>query len=266
MNPRRTKDRQPRRTQWLRLRKLASRLVVISALALPALAAMIGTGHARSCADVDLVLAIDGSGSIDAAEFALQQQGYAAAFRRRDVQQALQAAGIVDVAVVLWGDTEIAVQILRWVRLTGPGSAEDLAADLERINRKVQGNTGLGRALWQSLDLFAQPGQCGLRKIVNVSGDGYETISPRPRRHVPLAKARKRAEEMHVVVNALAIENEVADLAEWYHEWLLVGAGAFVLPVEGFDSFAEAIAKKLIREVQPPDVALSPVGTAESKS
>jgi Protein of unknown function (DUF1194) len=238
----------------------------ISILAMLALSVTVGPSLAQDCADVDLVLAIDGSGSIDATEFALQQYGYAAAFRRTDVQQALQAAGIVHVAAVLWGDTEIPVQVLPWVRLKGPGSAEDLAADLEQINRKVHGNTGLGRALWQSLDLLAMPGQCGLRKIVNVSGDGHETIAPHSRGHVPFAEARKRADAMGVVVNALAIENEVASLADWYHDRLLVGAGAFVMRVEGFDSFAEAIAKKLIREITPPDVALSPAGTDESKT
>jgi hypothetical protein len=262
-SPENCKPDQPQKQRW---RRMVSRLGLISALAMPVLSATVGPGAAQECADVDLVLAIDGSGSIEAAEFALQQHGYAAAFRRRDVQQALETAGIVDVAVVLWGDTEIAAQILPWARLKGPGSAKKLAADLDRINRKVQGNTGLGRALWQSLDLLALPGQCGLRKIVNVSGDGYETVSPHPRRHIPLADARKRAEAMGVVVNALAIENEIADLAEWYEDRLIVGAGAFVLQVDGFDSFAEAIARKLIREILPPDVAQSPTGAGKSKT
>lgn len=211
----------------MRPRKVLRGPGLVAILALHLLTVTNGPSEAQDCTDVDLVLAIDGSGSID-------------------------------VAVVLWGDTEIAVQILPWARLQDTASAEDFALDIERMNRRVQGNTGLGRALWQSLDLLAQPGQCGLRKIVNVFGDGHETVSPHPRGHVPLTEARKRAEAMHVIVNALAIETKAADLAEWYHEQLIVGAGAFVMWVEGFDSFAEAIAKKLIREVAPANLALTP--------
>jgi Protein of unknown function (DUF1194) len=249
--------RKPYPGEGVRLSKVARVLGLVISIALHVLIVSSGPGKAQDCADVDLVLAIDGSGSIDAAEFHLQQHGYAAAFRRRDVQQALRDAGIVDVAVVLWGDTEIAVQVLPWARLKDPASAEDLAIDIERMNRLVQGNTGLGRALWQSLDILDEPGQCGLRKIVNVSGDGHESVSPHPRAHVPLALARQRAKALHVVVNALAIENEAADLAEWYQEQLIVGAGAFVMGVDGFDSFADAIAKKLIREIASPNVAFS---------
>jgi Protein of unknown function (DUF1194) len=221
---------------------------------------------AQDCADLDLVLAIDGSGSIDSAEFSLQQQGYAAAFRRPDVQDALGAAGTVDVAVIFWGDSEIAVQVLPWTRLDGPRSAEMLAANLEGTFRHVQGNTGLGRALWLSLDLLALPGQCGRRKVINVSGDGYESFAPRSPNHIPLSAARTRATAQDVVVNALAIENEVPDLSGWYQNHLLVGPGAFVMRAARFEDFAEAIARKLIREIQAPGMALRPAPSADHKT
>jgi hypothetical protein len=253
LDPANRKRRQLRTNGWWRMIPCFG---LISGLALMILPATGNTGPALSCADVDLVLAIDGSGSIDAPEFALQQHGYAAAFRRRDVQQALLAAGTVDVAVVLWGDTEMPVQVMPWVRLDGVASAEELAVNLELMTRNVHGNTGLGRALWHALDLLALPGQCGRRKIINVSGDGMETLSPFPRGHIPLQRARERAGVAGVVVNALAIENEAAALADYYENRLIVGAGAFVLKVDGFDGFAEAIARKLIREVLPLDVAL----------
>ncbi|MGL6211190.1 MAG: DUF1194 domain-containing protein [Paracoccaceae bacterium] len=215
---------------------------------------------ADGCADVDLVLAIDASGSIDPAEFALQQRGYSSAFRSADVQHALLSAGIVDVAVVLWGDSEMSSQVLPWFRIADPQSADVFAARLDGLFRKVTGNTGIGNGLSTALDLLEMPGQCGWRKIVNVSGDGRESFVARPRYPIRLSEARDRATDLGVVVNALAIENEVLDLADWYTGQLITGPGAFVMQVDGFDAFAEGIALKLVREVGPPNLAMNAVG------
>lgn len=239
---------------------VAWRLVRLVALVVPLWGVAADRALADDCADVDLVLAIDGSGSIDSYEFPLQQMGYSSAFRRRDVQDALNAAGTVDVAVVLWGDSEMDAQVLPWMRVIDGQSAELLAARLDSLVRRVQGDTGIGRGLSLALDLLEMPGRCGLRKIVNVSGDGHESVSPRARHHIPLSHAKKRADEMGVVVNALAIENEVPDLADWYSQRLIVGPGAFVMRVDGFGTFADAIAAKLIREIRLPDVALDREG------
>lgn len=207
------------------------------------------------CADVALVLAIDASGSISPQDFSVQQHGYVQAFRHPAVQRALRAAGVVDVAVVMWGDTEMMPQILSWQRLETPADAEMLAARIDRIPRIATGNTGIGRGLWAALDLLDAHGACALRQIINVSGDGYESMSPRPRLHVSLHAARARAGAMGVTVNALAIETEVADLGQWYAERVIVGPGAFVMRVQGFDTFAMAIAEKLEREIGPPELA-----------
>ena len=67
---------------------------------------------------------------------------------------------------------------------------------------------------------------------------------------------------MDVTVNALAIENEAPDLASWYSDHLITGSGAFVMRVGGFETFADAIAMKLIREVTPPNLALDVDGKA----
>ena len=157
----------------------AWRVVLLATLITPIFGLLAERVQAGDCADVDLVLAIDGSGSIDHDEFALQQRGYSSAFRRRDVQDALMAAGTVDVAVVLWGDSEIEPQVLSWARLIHAHSAEALATRLDRMVRKVHGDTGIGRGLAVALNLFEAPGQCGLRKIVNVSG-GRIRVGHRP--------------------------------------------------------------------------------------
>lgn len=229
---------------------------VLSALVAGATALLpLASNSQARCADVALVLAIDASGSIDAAEFALQQQGYAAAFRAPRVQSALAAAGTVDIGVVIWGDTEMAAQVLPLQRLRTQADAMALSFLISALPRQAHGNTGIGRGVSTALDLLEAPGVCAARRLVNVSGDGPETLSPRPRNHVPLPIARQRAADLGITINALAIETEVADLADWYRDRLITGPDAFVMSVGGFESFAEAIAEKLAREIGPPQLA-----------
>lgn len=228
-----------------------------SGLALPvacALALILGTGTSRAeCADLALVLAIDASGSIAAPEFALQQQGYAQAFLDPRVQSALAAAGVVDVGLVLWGDSQYPPHVLSWQRLRGVADAAALSQRIAGTDRDVTGNTGIGRGVQTAIDLLQDPGQCALRRVINVSGDGRESLDPfpNPQVHVPLVLARKRAEDLGITINALAILTDEPDLADWYEKRLITGPGAFVMQVDSFDSFAEAIERKLAREIAP---------------
>lgn len=213
------------------------------------------SGAAFSCPDLALVLAIDGSGSIDDEDFLLQRLGYVAAFRDKRVQVALTSAGVVDVAVVLWGDEEMSVQLMDWQRLTDLGDANRLAADIAGLPRNVTGDTGIGSGLSAALDLLDQDRTCAARLIINVSGDGMESIGQRPRRHIPLATARARAEAMGVTINALAVTAAEPKLEAYYRDRVITGPGAFVMSVAQFEDFAEAIARKLAREIALPVVA-----------
>lgn len=226
----------------------------LALLCLSALSLMLGATSLRAeCADLALVLAIDASGSIAAPEFALQQQGYAQAFLDPQVQSALAAAGVVDVGIVLWGDTEFAPQIFPMQRVRDAGDAAALSQTIAAADRQTMGNTGIGRGVATAIDLLESPGHCALRQIINVSGDGRESLGPHPhpRNYVPLALARKRAEDLGITINALAILTDEPDLADWYAKRLITGPGAFVMQVDSFDSFGEAIERKLAREIAP---------------
>lgn len=212
-------------------------------------------GAASYCPDLALVLAIDGSGSINDRDFGLQQAGYAAAFADPKVQDALASAGIVDVEVVLWGDEEITPQILPWRRVAGTGDALALAAEIAGMPRRVTGDTGIGAGLWAALDLLEDGGACAARRIINVSGDGREFFSPRRGQHVPLALARERAAAMDVTINGLAITVEDPDLDGWFHAKVITGPGAFVMTATSFETFGAAIIRKLDREIALPVVA-----------
>lgn len=207
-----------------------------------------------SCPDLALVLAIDSSGSISDEEFALQQAGYAAAFDDPRVGAALATAGVVEVAVVLWGDEAVPPQVLPWRRIAGPQDRNGLVADLATLPREVGGDTGLGAGLWAALDLL-QRQDCAARRVINVSGDGRESFGARARHVVPVAMARARAEEMGVTVNGIAILTHEIDLPDWYRKQVITGPDAFVMEADSFETFPEAIIRKLVREISLPALA-----------
>ena len=214
----------------------------------PSFAAEPSPGQA-ACADTALVLAIDGSGSIDDADYALQMQGYASAFRSREVHLALRMAGVVDIAVVLWGDGDLSAQILPFQRIVDAAGAERLAVEMEGMTREVTGNTGLARGIEVALDLLAEPGVCALRKIVDVSGDGRQKHMRMRHPVATLDDLRKRAEAMDVTINALAIETDDDGLAEYFESRVTVGQTAFVIPIRSMRDFGDAIIEKLQREL-----------------
>jgi Protein of unknown function (DUF1194) len=212
-------------------------------------------GAVASCPDLALVLAIDGSGSISSQDYGLQQAGYVTAFGDPEVRAALAGAGVVDVAAVVWGDAEMSPQVLPWRRIRAPEDAVRLAADLAGMPRQVTGDTGIGRGIWTALDLIAADRTCAARRIINVSGDGRESVGPQRHQHIPLVVARDRADAMGVTINGLAITVEETDLADWYRSRVIVGPGAFVITANSFEVFGDAIIRKLVREIALPTVA-----------
>jgi hypothetical protein len=217
--------------------------------------ALAQTAFAQDCADMDLVLALDASGSITGPEFDLQKAGYAAALQDPAVVAALQSVGTVDIAVLVWADTEAPLQVIPWQRLRTAADARSLAQTIAGLPRLTSGNTGMGRAVWAALDLLQEPGRCAMRQVINLSGDGRPSLSPRPLGHVPLMLARDRAADLGVTINALAITRNDATLPGWFETHLMTGSDAFVMSVAGFDRFAAAMVTKLVREIRPPMLA-----------
>ena len=234
--------------RWGALRRTGVLAAVMAGLAGPVLAAE-PVSWPAGCADVALVLSIDASGSIDDREFDLQMRGYADAFRSDEVHLALRMAGIVDVAVVVWGDPQLSAQILPFRRIGTGADAHRLAAELRSIGREVGGNTGLARGIQIALDLLADPAVCAERLIVDVSGDGREKHVRGRNADISLPAMRARAESMGVTVNALAIATDDRDIADYFERNVTVGHDAFVQHAATMDDFAAAIIEKLRREL-----------------
>jgi hypothetical protein len=228
----------------------------VHALAGAALAATLAPAQvpAGDCADLALVLAVDTSGSIDDAEHSLQTEGLAAAFRDRDVRDALATAGTVLVAVLFWaGETEPR-DIIPWQRIDDDTDAAGLATLLDARPRRAKGRTDLGAAIDVALDLLHEPGLCAERRLINVSGDGRNSGTPQVWPS-PVAAERRRAAALGVTVNALAILSDHPDLDRYFAEEVITGPGAFVMPVDSIADFPDAIRRKLLREIGRPLLA-----------
>jgi hypothetical protein len=211
---------------------------------------------AVACPDLALVLAIDNSGSIDPREYRLQTMGLADALRNPEVRAAIESAGQVSMAAVFWGDSGYPIQVISWFALDSDDAINDFALRLETNPREVAGGTDLGSGVWAALDKLEVPGvACAPRRMINVTGDGRETLSPRRSQGVSVLQAKRRAEAMGVTINALAVADEDPTLGKYFSVHLITGPDAFVMEIRDHADFVRAILEKLVREIQPPALA-----------
>lgn len=208
--------------------------------------------HARADVypvDVELVLAVDASGSVNDDEYALQLQGIAAAFRDPEVQAAIakQPLGQSAVALLIWSENNKPKDLSPWYLISNPASAEAFAGVVENWPRRIaNGGTGIGKAIQAGARALTENGYAGSRLVVDLSGDGRET--PPSDWSLGPAEGRAYAQARGVVINALAILTDVPDLDVYFRKEVIVGPDAFVLSAEGYESFAEAMRRKLLRE------------------
>lgn len=222
-------------------------------------ALLTGTTAVADDVDLELVLAMDASGSISQADYILQLEGTAAAFRDPEVQTAMTsgALGKIAVAVMLWSDAKRAKPSSGWFIIDDATSAEAFAAMVSRfqlpdgqiISLFGGGGTGIGAGVEEALRLLATNAHRGDRQVIDVSGDGVETEFEFSK-GVMIRDARAMADISGVTVNGLPISRtEEAGLGAYYRGNVITGPGAFVIEAKGFDDFARAFREKLLREV-----------------
>ena len=207
------------------------------------------TGAPRASAaevDLQLVLAIDSSSSVSMDEYYLQLEGYAAAFRHPDLHKAIASGSRQAIAVTLfeWSGARRQTINFPWRRLSDAAALEGFAAELAVAPRLVLGGeTAIGYAIDFALDLFSSSEFAGARRVIDVSGDGASNQGR------PVTAARDDALFQGVVVNGLAVLNEEPDVDAFYARYVIGGPGAFVVAARDYTDFADAILKKLIREI-----------------
>ena len=196
--------------------------------------------------DLELVLAVDASASVSAVEFELQTLGLAAAFRDPKVLWAIEAIGDLGVAVALFQWSENTTQILAvdWTVVRDAESARAFSDRVANTPRFVAGGgTALGNAMQYAIHQIENNGFVGLRKIIDVSGDG------RPNRGVHPGNSRDAAVARGITINGLAILNEQPTVDTYYRAYVAGGDGAFVITANDYQAYAVAILAKLIREI-----------------
>jgi hypothetical protein len=231
-----------------------------------AAAGLVAAGSVRAAeeVDVELVLAADGSGSIDDDELKLQRDGYADALASAQVQSAIarNAIGAIAVAYVEWGGPFSQHVIVDWHRISDRASAEAFGAKLRTAPRQARGYNSISAAIDFSVHLIETNSFNGLRKVIDVSGDGPHMGGR------PVETARDEAVARGFTINALAIQRPGGGfrgpgglpLAEHYRQSVIGGSRAFVEIADGNRSFADAVRVKLVLEIAGTDAPDRSVG------
>ena len=211
--------------------------------------------QARQPVDLELVLAVDTSTSVDAQEFALQSQGLAEAFLHPDVVAAIRFAGTQGVAVSLvhWsGEARQAIAV-DWHVVRDGQTAADLSAKISAAPRIIEGLTDIAGAIGFSVNAIEANNYAGRRRVIDISGDG----SSDARRS---EAARNAANARGITINGLVIHNTDIDLGELanidlrdhYTNHVIGGPGSFMMTAKDFEDFRIAIRAKLVREITGP--------------
>jgi Protein of unknown function (DUF1194) len=202
--------------------------------------------HAQTPVDLQLVLAVDTSGSVNQARFDLQKQGYAAAFRNPQLLRSIQALPTQSIAVTMtqWTGPDMQIQMIDWTLLRDARSAENFAGVIENMPRQLfSGGTSISGAIDHAMTLFPRGAYKGARRVIDVSGDGSNN------RGRPTILARDEAVAEGVGINGLPILALEPYLDRYYYDYVIGGPGAFMIPARTYEHFAEAVLRKLILEV-----------------
>jgi hypothetical protein len=200
--------------------------------------------------DLQLVLAVDASGSVNNQRFELQKHGYAEAFRSPEVQQAILSGRGIAVTMVQWTGPALHEQVVGWTRVADEAAAAALADAIDAAPRKLfSGGTSISGAIDYAMTLFPRSPFHGVRRVIDLSGDGANN------RGRPASAARDEALAAGVTINALPILTLEPDLDVWYRDNAIGGPGAFLIVVHSYDEFAAAIRRKLVTEIAGADRA-----------
>jgi hypothetical protein len=202
--------------------------------------------RAQTNVDLQLVLAVDASGSVNDARFELQKQGYAAAFRNPQVIKAIMSGGEQAIAVTMmqWTGPFMHVQVVPWMLLRDAASAKAFGDAIARSQRELfGGGTSISGAIDQSMLLLSNSPYASQRRTIDISGDGANTSGR------SIVNARDEAVKNGVSINGLPILSLEPLLDTYYFNYVIGGPGAFMIPAANYENFADAVVKKLILEI-----------------
>jgi hypothetical protein len=208
-----------------------------------ALVSLIVTGAAQAAA-LALVLAVDVSESVSSERYLLQHEGIARAFETPLLVDAIAAVpGGIEALVLEWSDPDKIAITVGWTRINNRAGAAAFAASVRATQRTSNGLTAIGSALLAAAAAFDHVPEPAGHRVIDISGDGMANFG------VPPVTARDALVGKGITINGLAILSEEPWLDEYYRSNVVGGPAAFVAVAKNFDSFAEAMLRKLVQEV-----------------
>src|SRR6476660_5695261 len=221
--------------------------------------------------DVELVLAVDVSYSMDMDELAIQREGYAQAIVSKEFLQALKSGpnGKISVTYFEWAASTDQKIIIPWRVIDGPEMADAVANEIMKTPIRRASRTSISGAINFAMPLFDENPHRGLRRVIDISGDGPNNNGP------AVTIARDAALEKGIVINGLPImvkapsysTMDINNLDYYYEDCVIGGPGSFVVTVKDRDKFKEAIRSKLLLEVagRTPEHWVVPVAGKEPR-
>jgi hypothetical protein len=227
--------------------------------------------QAAASVDIELILAVDVSYSMDMDELAIQREGYAQAIVSKDFLQALKTLpnGKISVTYFEWAKSDDQKIIIPWRLIDGPETADAVADEILKAPIRRASRTSISGAINFALPLFDADPYRGLRRVIDISGDGPNNDGG------PVTVARDAALEKGIVVNGLPImvkepsysTMDIENLDFYYEDCVIGGPGSFVVSIKDRDKFKEAIRSKLLLEVagRTPERRVVPVADKADK-
>ncbi len=209
--------------------------------------------NAAEPVDIELVLAVDVSLSMSPDELEIQRQGYAAALTHDRVLEAIAAGvhGRIAVTYVEWAGSTTQHIVVPWTAIATRSDAERFVRQLSASPPNSARRTSIASALEFGGDLFAESGFRGMKRVIDISGDGPNNQGP------PVTGARDALIAQGITVNGLPLMTngglasayDVDDLDLYYQDCVIGGPGAFMIPVKDWSQFPEAVRRKLVLEL-----------------
>ena len=244
--------------------------LVVQSIAAPNAQSLQSVDEAKRV-DVELVLAVDVSYSMDLEELALQREGYAEAIVSREFLQALKTGPTGKIAITYfeWAASSDQKIVIPWRVIDGPEAADAVAAEILKAPLRRASRTSISGAINFAMPLFEANEYRGLRRVIDISGDG-------PNNNGELVTiARDAAVAKGVTINGLPImakevsysTMDIENLDIYYEDCVIGGAGSFVVAIKGKEKFKEAIRTKLVLEVanRVPELRVVPAAVPEPR-
>jgi len=199
--------------------------------------------------DVELVLAVDTSRSMDYEEVRVQREGYVEALKHREFIDAVKAGlnGRIAISYFEWAGDVVPDSVMDWQVIETEQDAIDFANKLEARPINTQRRTSISAAIVQGATMLVANSFHSTRQVIDVSGDGPNNSGN------PVEPARDKALEAGMIINGLAImlrpSGAPGGLDKYYADCVIGGPGSFVLPVHNIEDFAVAVRRKLVLEI-----------------